>query len=32
VTEWRRRRRYALIGFPAIAFGTALEIVAVATR
>jgi hypothetical protein len=30
VRDWRRRRRYALIGFPAIAVGTTLQIVAVA--
>jgi hypothetical protein len=30
ITDWRRRRRYALIGFPAIALGTVLQVVAVA--
>lgn len=29
VTEWERRRRYAWIGFPAIALGSILQIVAV---
>lgn len=30
VSDWRRRRRYALIGFPAIAVATALQILALA--
>jgi len=30
VTEWRRRRRYAWLGFPAIALGAVLEVLALA--
>lgn len=30
-TEWEARRRFALLGFPAIALGTALQVPALAT-
>lgn len=30
VSDWKRRRQYALIGFPLIALGSAVEIVGLA--